>query len=309
MYEEVSFRAEETCRKIVVTFKVVPVVANRSCCGDWRVWTRLLLNVLKIITHGAKKDNIGFSIVGGLVDHHGRRLYRVSNYCANELCKIVAEEWEKGSSLDGWSKRWEIALCKAYERADNAFKDEVLAPKSVGTTALVLIVSPCQIIAANCGDSRAVLCRGTQTIPLTVDHKPDREDELERITSSGGRILNWGCLRVEGILSMSRAIGDHDLKPWVISVPEVTFMTRTDEDECLILASDGLWDVLSNEEVVRLARKELRQQRQDVRDSFKRDARKGKGEPTNIGDDETILANNKVASNPRNFRVYMIILI
>ncbi|KAK9014115.1 hypothetical protein V6N11_005284 [Hibiscus sabdariffa] len=224
----------------------------------------------------------------------------VSNCCAKELCKIVAEEWEKGSSLDGWSKRWEIALCKAYESADNAFKDEVLAPKSVGTTAVVLIVSPCQIIAANCGDSRAVLCRGTQTIPLTVDHKPDREDELERITSSGGRILNWGCLRPEGILSMSRAIGDHDLKPWVISVPEFTFMTRTDEDECLILASDGLWDVLSNEEVVRLARKELRQQRQDVRDSFKRDARKGKGEPTNVGDMKTILANNKVVSNRSN---------
>ncbi|XVF24903.1 hypothetical protein REPUB_Repub13aG0167800 [Reevesia pubescens] len=198
----------------------------------------------------------------GIFDGHGGD--QVSTYCANELCEIVAEEWERGSTLDGWSKRWEVALCKAYERADNVFKDEALAPKSVGSTALVLIISPCQIIAANCGDSRAVLCRGTQAIPLTVDHKLDRADELERITCSGGRILNWGCLRVEGVLSMSRAIGDHDLKPWVISVPEVTFMTRTNEDECLILASDGLWDVLSNEEVVKLARKELRQQRKLV---------------------------------------------
>ncbi|XP_007024303.2 PREDICTED: probable protein phosphatase 2C 6 [Theobroma cacao] len=198
----------------------------------------------------------------GIFDGHGGD--QVSSYCANELCEIVAEEWERGSCLDGWNKRWELALCKAFERADNAFKDEALAPKSVGSTALVLIISACQIIAANCGDSRAVLCRGTQAIPLTVDHKLDRADELERITSSGGRILNWGCLRVEGVLSMSRAIGDHDLKPWVISVPEVTFMTRTEEDECLILASDGLWDVLSNEEVVKLARKELRQQRRLV---------------------------------------------
>ena len=55
------------------------------------------------------------------------------------------------------------------------------------------------------------------------------------------------------------------MKPWVIAVPEVTFMTRTEEDECLILASDGLWDVLSNEEVVKLACKELRQQRRLVR--------------------------------------------
>ncbi|XP_022715032.1 probable protein phosphatase 2C 6 [Durio zibethinus] len=198
----------------------------------------------------------------GIFDGHGGD--QVSNYCASELCEIVAEEWKRGNTLDGWSKRWEVALCKAFERADNTFKDEVLAPKYVGSTALVLIISACQIIAANCGDSRAVLCRGARAIPLTVDHKLDRADEIERITSSGGRILNWGCLRVEGVLSMSRAIGDHDLKPWVISVPEVTFTTRTEEDECLILASDGLWDVLSNEEVVKLARKELRQRRRLV---------------------------------------------
>lgn len=51
------------------------------------------------------------------------------------------------------------------------------------------------------------------------------------------------------------------MKQWVISVPEVTFTARTDEDEFLILASDGLWDVLSNEEVVKLARRDLRRQR------------------------------------------------
>ncbi|XVF86702.1 hypothetical protein PTKIN_Ptkin18bG0063200 [Pterospermum kingtungense] len=199
----------------------------------------------------------------GLFDGHGG--HQVSNYCANELCGIVAEEWKKGSTLDGCGNRWEVTLCKAYERADNAFKDETLAPKFAGSTALVVIVSACQIIAANCGDSRAVLCRGRQAIPLTFDHRPDRVDEYERITSSGGRILNWGCLRVEGILAMSRAIGDLDLKQWVISVPEVTFTTRTEKDEFLILASDGLWDVLSNEEVVKFARREIRQHRRLVR--------------------------------------------
>lgn len=95
----------------------------------------------------------------------------MSSYCANELSRILAEEWGKVSTLDGWNKRWEVALCNAYETADHAFKDEAIAPKFVGSTALVLIVSACQIIAANCGDSRAVLCRGTHAIPLTVDHK------------------------------------------------------------------------------------------------------------------------------------------
>lgn len=59
--------------------------------------------------------------------------------------------------------------------------------------------------------------------------------------------------------------GDHDLKPWVVSVPEVTFTTRSEDDEFLILASDGLWDVLSNDDVVKLARYELRQRRKELK--------------------------------------------
>ncbi|GAV91370.1 PP2C domain-containing protein [Cephalotus follicularis] len=55
--------------------------------------------------------------------------------------------------------------------------------------------------------------------------------------------------------------GDHDWKEWVISEPEVTFTTRSEEDECLILASDGLWDVMSNADIVKYARNELRRHR------------------------------------------------
>ena len=68
-------------------------------------------------------------------------------------------------------------------------------------------------------------------------------------------MIYWDGARVLGVLAMSRAIGDSYLKPFVISEPEVTVTERTDEDECLILASDGLWDVMSNEtacDVVRM---------------------------------------------------------
>lgn len=51
------------------------------------------------------------------------------------------------------------------------------------------------------------------------------------------------------------------MSPYIIPVPEITFMTRTDEDECLILASDGLWDVMSNDEVGEVARRLLRRRR------------------------------------------------
>lgn len=60
--------------------------------------------------------------------------------------------------------------------------------------------------------------------------------------------------------------GDWYLRPWIIPVPETTFMTRSDEDECLILASDGLWDVMTNEEVGGVARRLLRRRRRMIND-------------------------------------------
>ncbi|KAK3219969.1 hypothetical protein Dsin_013939 [Dipteronia sinensis] len=194
----------------------------------------------------------------GVFDGHGGS--QASSHCANELHIKLAEEWGKEVGIDDWRRRWEVALGRAFERVDDGLIDRTLA--SVGSTASVVILSACQIIAANCGDSRVVLCRGKQAIPLTVDHKLNRQDEVARITDGGGMIVEWGyCLRVEGVLSMTRAIGDHSLKPYIIPVPEITFTTRNAEDEFLVLASDGLWDVLSNDDVIKLARKELREHR------------------------------------------------
>nr|GMC59250.1 protein phosphatase 2C 37-like [Ipomoea batatas] len=89
--------------------------------------------------------------------------------------------------------------------------------------------------------------------------EPDRPDEVNRIEAAGGRVIYWDGPRVLGVLAMSRAIGDNYLKPYVISEPEVTVTERTAEDECLILASDGLWDVVSNETACSVARMCLRQ--------------------------------------------------
>ncbi|GFS43922.1 similar to HYPERSENSITIVE TO ABA1 [Actinidia rufa] len=176
--------------------------------------------------------------------------------------QVVAEEWDR-ETVDGleWRQRWEAALSSSFGRADNEVVTEAVAPDMVGSTAVVAVLSGCQIIISNCGDSRAVLCRGNETIPLTVDQKPDREDELKRIEGEGGKVINWNGARVFGVLAMSRAIGDRYLRPWIIPVPEVTFTTRTEEDECLILASDGLWDVMSNDEVGEVVRRLLRRWR------------------------------------------------
>ncbi|KAL3818335.1 hypothetical protein ACJIZ3_004240 [Penstemon smallii] len=116
-----------------------------------------------------------------------------------------------------------------------------------GSTAVAVVLTQEHIIVANCGDSRAVLFRRGSVVPLSFDHNPaNRADERVRIKVVGGCIVNLDIARVEGVLDMTRAIGDKYLKPYVISEPEVTIERRDSEDEFLILASDGLWDVISS---------------------------------------------------------------
>ncbi|MEW5299836.1 MAG: hypothetical protein WDW36_002811 [Sanguina aurantia] len=107
--------------------------------------------------------------------------------------------------------------------------------------------------AAN-GDSRAVVQRSGEAVPVTQDHKPDREDEAARVRAAGGKVVYAaGSYRVNGMLAMSRAIGDHFLRPYVIAEPEITVLHRSSQDEVLIIATDGLWDVFGNSEAATLA--------------------------------------------------------
>jgi protein phosphatase 2C len=159
------------------------------------------------------------------------------------------------------SASFESALTSAFNRTDEEFGKADNAAL-VGTTAVVTLVGSRQLYVANCGDSRAVLCRAGQAIPLTDDHKAAREDETARVEAAGGQILFWNGVRVMGVLAVSRAIGDHCLRPYVIAQPEVTILARRPDDELLLLASDGLWDVLSNQEACTLAKRCLRRARQ-----------------------------------------------
>ncbi|KAE8100053.1 hypothetical protein FH972_017985 [Carpinus fangiana] len=202
----------------------------------------------------------------GVYDGHGGS--QVANYCRDRVHMALAEEIElvKGSLSDGSIKgsceeQWRKAFTDCFLKVDDEIGGkaslEPVAPETVGSTAVVAIICSSHIIVANCGDSRAVLCRGKEPMALSVDHKPNREDEYARIEAAGGKVIQWNGHRVFGVLAMSRSIGDRYLKPWIIPEPEVQFLPRTKDDECLILASDGLWDVMTNEEVCDLARKRI----------------------------------------------------
>eukprot|EP00879_Flechtneria_rotunda_P006487 GHRR01006816.1.p1 GENE.GHRR01006816.1~~GHRR01006816.1.p1 ORF type:complete len:982 (+),score=374.26 GHRR01006816.1:635-3580(+) len=155
----------------------------------------------------------------------------------------------------------EDVLREAFLKTDEEFSNSGLQAGLVGSTAVVALVGTHRVWIANCGDSRAVLSRGGRAIQVTDDHKPEREDEAERVEKAGGQVLYWNGHRVMGVLAMSRAIGDHCLRPYVIPEPEISVFARHARDEILLLASDGLWDVLSNQEAADLALRSIKRAR------------------------------------------------
>jgi len=113
-----------------------------------------------------------------------------------------------------------------------------------------------QILVANVGDSRSVLCRAGKAIELSVDHKPHNQGEYQRITKAGGFVQNG---RVNGDLNLSRAIGDMQYKTntslppeeqMITAFPEVKIVDLTPADEFVVIACDGVWDVKSSQQVV-----------------------------------------------------------
>ncbi|KAK7196566.1 protein phosphatase 2C [Novymonas esmeraldas] len=132
-----------------------------------------------------------------------------------------------------------------------------LASVGSGCTAVIVYVSPEEITCAWVGDSRAVLCRGGEAMDLSHDHKPVEEAEKARIEAAGGFVREN---RVNGQLAMSRAMGDFSYKTdknlpvskqLVVPVPDVITTKRSsDEDTYVVLACDGIFDVLSNAELI-----------------------------------------------------------
>ncbi|KTG41710.1 hypothetical protein cypCar_00024392 [Cyprinus carpio] len=130
-----------------------------------------------------------------------------------------------------------------------------------GTTCLIALLSDRELTVANVGDSRGVLCdKDGNAVALSHDHKPYQLKERKRIKRAGGFISFNGSWRVQGILAMSRSLGDYPLKNLNVVIPDpdiLTFDLDKLQPEFMILASDGLWDAFSNEEAVRFVRERL----------------------------------------------------
>jgi len=201
---------------------------------------------------GSLSDWSFFAVFDG---HAGAR---VSAYCAEKLLDAIISSDELLSGSNG-NELVSAGIRNGFLRLDDQLRElpEIAAGEDKsGSTAVCVLISPQHIYLANCGDSRAVLSRDKQVAVTTMDHKPTNPTEKERIQNAGGSVM---IQRVNGSLAVSRALGDFEYKnvpnrgpceQLVSPEPEIFTEERIKaDDEFLILACDGVWDVMSNEEL------------------------------------------------------------
>mmetsp|Transcript_44506 Transcript_44506/g.94711 ORF Transcript_44506/g.94711 Transcript_44506/m.94711 type:complete len:685 (+) Transcript_44506:359-2413(+) len=188
------------------------------------------------------------------------------------------------SGEDATSEIMRRVLKTSYLRADKEFISPKTAPQS-GSTGATIVLFGRRLFAANVGDSRVVLARKNGAcLELTSDHKPSRPDEAARVRAAGGFILHK---RVMGELAITRAFGDKSFKmgikamleedadelggaggvsddatkdltaPLVSAEPEIASIVLSHDDEFLLLACDGLFDVFKSQDAITFARQEL----------------------------------------------------
>ncbi|CAM0946902.1 unnamed protein product [Alopecurus aequalis] len=140
------------------------------------------------------------------------------------------------------------AIAETFNHTDSEFlKADSSQSRDAGSTASTAILVGGRLVVANVGDSRAVVSKGGKAIAVSRDHKPDQTDERQRIEEAGGFVMWAGTWRVGGVLAVSRAFGDKLLKQYVVADPEIKEEVVDSSLEFLILASDGLWDVVTND--------------------------------------------------------------
>lgn len=195
----------------------------------------------------------------GIYDGHGGR--DCVNFVRRRLhINIVAALHARG----GLDKSVQVhqdmheSLMQGFLKTDQQFLSltQGVESSNSGSTAVVACIVGGWVWCANVGDSRALLCRNGKALQLSLDHKPSRADESQRIEEAGGFV---SFHRVLGRLAVSRAFGDEEYKvgstkpvpqPLVIAEPEIRVEQLTPEDEFLFMACDGLFAVFSCQEAV-----------------------------------------------------------
>lgn len=241
-----------------VTAKQTTVCSNNkfkvasSCMQGWRI------NMEDAHTHILSLPGDSDACFFAVYDGHGGD--KVAVYAANNLHKRIVTHQ---NYIDG---NVEEAIIDSFLLLDqDMLNDDDIKDDLAGATANVIIVKNKKIYCGNAGDSRSVASQRGRVIELSHDHKPSNELEAKRIIEAGGYVeFN----RVNGNLALSRALGDFIFKKndkklaeeqMVSARPDVVVKDLTEDVEFILMACDGIWDVLTSEEVVDFVRARIAQ--------------------------------------------------
>ncbi|KAL1204211.1 putative protein phosphatase 2C 17 [Cardamine amara subsp. amara] len=218
----------------------------------------------------------GFSLIKGkskpsMEDYH---VAKFINFKGNELGLFAIFDGHKGDNVAAYLQKHLFsnilkdeeflvdprrAIAKAYENTDQTIlSDNSSDLESGGSTAVTVILINGKVLwVANVGDSRAIVSRRGKAEQISVDHDPDNAAERNVIESKGGFVTNrpGDVPRVNGLLAVSRVFGDKNLKACLNSEPDIKDVTIDSHTDFLILASDGISKVMSNQEAVDVAKK------------------------------------------------------
>lgn len=222
-------------------------LCGASCMQGWRV------NMEDAHTHilSLTPEDPAASFFA-VYDGHGGA--KVAHYAGNNLHKKVL-------SQDSYNTDIPEAMRTGFLQIDSDMLDDPeMRDELAGTTAICVLVKGNKLYCGNVGDSRAVACVAGKADPLSLDHKPSNDLESKRIVAAGGWVeFN----RVNGNLALSRALGDFVFKrndkksaieQIVTAYPDVQTRDIPEDIEFVVIACDGIWDVLTNEEVVNFIR-------------------------------------------------------
>ena len=209
--------------------------------------------ILNIDGKNNEMNNINFF---GVFDGHGGK--KVSHYLKNNLPEFFTQKFKK--NIFAKNEAFTKYTTQAFDLLQNNLKEK--HPRAVeycGSTACVGIHfkenNRQYLWIVNVGDSRAVLCnKEGKPIQLSTDHKPNVAEEKKRIENLGGKITFDGVDWRVKTLSLSRAFGDLDCCPYVTHLPHIFKHKISSNDKFLIVACDGLWDALTNQQAVEYVR-------------------------------------------------------
>ncbi|XP_041079162.1 protein phosphatase 1F-like [Polyodon spathula] len=205
-----------------------------------------------------------FNMLCGLEDQTERGYFAVFDghggvdaavYAATHLHINLAQQAELLSSPGE-------ALKKSFRQTDDMFLQKAKRERlRSGSTGVAALLSGDWLHIAWLGDSQVMLVRQGQVVSLMEPHKPEREDEKERIEALGGCVAFMGCWRVNGTIAVSRAIGDIDQKPYISGDADGASFQLHGSEDYLLLACDGFFDTVRPLEAAGMVLEHLRESR------------------------------------------------